>query len=304
MGFRLLFIGLLLGAASPASQVTGVHSSHLYVAVSQDKDAPFEQDDRLCITQNAMDIACGDVMEVRQNQAIISLDFQKESFSSKKKNTPSEKIIELTFHYPVPHKGDGVRLVSKNPKRTIRQLTSELVASNRFAGEIISEVREEELEEAIRRLEASKPFKPISVLSLGMTWLFPTMQYQQAMSPRWGAGLSALYLNQNVGETGNLKGPGLFVTYNHYHGGPLNGVWWQIGAGGYHLEAAYQGNVGKSYQPALSALVGWRCSWKNKVNLGLGGGGQFLPAANNAAQTGISFNGFLPSAAMDVGIIF
>lgn len=300
-----LFIAALFCVSALASQVTQVHPSLPIVAISQETEMPFEKDDRVCIVQDKMDIACGDVAELQEKGgAVVKLDFQKENVSKKKRNSKVERVVELEFDYPVPKVGDTVRLVAKNSKETIRQLTSDLLASNRFAGEVISESREDELQEAIRRMEASRPFKPVSVLSLGMTWLYPTLQYQQALSPNWGIGMMALYLNHNVGEKGNMKGPGAFFSYNHYYNGALNGVWWQLAAGSYKVDVDSGTKAGESYQPAIMATLGWRSFWKDSMNFGVGVGGQYLPFGNNAAKTGLTFSGFIPSVAMDVGLAF
>lgn len=302
-----LFILLLIqGIIASASEVLLVHNEKPFVVLSQEKEEPLQVRDRICVVREKVDIACGDITVSDPKFAIAKLDFHHEEIKKYSESKKTERWVELDFQRPTPIRGDKVRVEQRDPKRLIREITSDLVASNTFAGETISKERQDDLDLALKKINDSRPFKPVSTLGAGMNYLFPMLHYQQAMSPTWGLGMTALYMNHSVNDgTGFITGPGVFFTYNHYYGGPLNGFWWQLSPGAFRTTVK-QGtqSVDEIYQVAVLGTVGYRYFWKDKVNFGFGAGAMYLPFANNAGNIGLAFNGIIPSVTIDAGIAF
>lgn len=305
---RLVFLLIFLTLRNFvfASEVLLVHEEKPFVVLSQDKTDPIEIKDRICIVREKKDIACGDITHAEPKYVIAKIDFNLEDIKKYHQTTKTEKVVELEIQRPTPVRGDKVRIEMRDPKKSIRNLTSELVASNSFGGETISKEHQDAIDLALKKIEDSKPFKPISIVSVGMNYVFPQIQYQQAMSPKWGLGMMAMYVSHSVdNDNGSLTGPGFFFTYNRYYTGALNGIWWQLSPGAFRFTVK-NGTLTESgvYQVGVLATVGYRYSWKDKVNFGFGVGGMYLPFGRNAGDTGLAFNGFIPSVSLDAGILF
>lgn len=144
-----------------------------------------------------------------------------------------KKRIEVQFLRPTPEQGDPVRVVLKDPKRQIRQLTSELLVSNTLTGET-----REEKQFVLDKIEESKPFVPVSFLGIGLNLVSPHLHYQQAINNRFAVGLMPIYFNHGFSDgNASLKGPGFFFTLSRYYNGPLSGFFWQFATGAYKLTA-------------------------------------------------------------------
>ena len=304
MGSFYFILGVIFCMTASSSEVVSVDAKKPLLFLSLDKITPLEKADQICVIRKKKDIACGEVISINAKYAVANYSINKEEIKKSLKNTKKELIIELDFSYLTPEVGDPIRILSKDPKKSIRALASELVGVNIFGGDVISEKKQQELDSTIEKMEAAKPFIPVSILTLGMNYVFPTFQYQQAITKKWGLGIMPTYMNYALTE-GSLKGLGTFFTYNRYGTSPFNGFWWQFSIGIYNLTATYMNQPGSSlYAPAVLGTVGWRFSWKERMNFGFGLGSQYLLTSKNPGGTGLVFNGIIPALVFDAGLAF
>lgn len=262
--------------------------------ITHDNSAPWELNDRVCITRNKKDIACGIVISADKELATVRISSQLEDISEDKTSDPSGEYIQLTFDFPVPEKGDFVRLVDKNPKSTIRQLTSALKSDNEFGGE------KNTTSKVYDHLTVYEPLEPESLITGGVNLFFPTLEYQQGFSKHSSVGIMPIFMNYSVAD-GSIKGTGLFFNYNYYSEESFSGYWLKAGLGLYGLTYSYNGNEDSHVTPALALSVGRRIFKNKTLNFGFGAGGQYVFPNTN---TGLAFGGFIPSIILDVGFSF
>jgi hypothetical protein len=142
----------------------------------------------------------------------------------------------------------------------------------------------------------------MSDISIGLSYIFPTIQYQQNLIANLATGVLVSYMDVPVGN-GSLHGFGGMLTLNSYGQEPFRGPWFQLGAGLYSLSST-SGGVSSSYtSPAMLTNVGWRWLWDTGVNFGFGVGVQYLFNAKPAGSS-LDFSGLLPSIALDLGFAF
>ncbi len=102
---RLILTALCVisfAALAVTSEVLQYDENAQLVEVTQVPESPFEKNDRLCVTQKKLDVACGDVEVSENKRALIRLDFFREEIKKKKKKHKKETVVELEFQYPLP----------------------------------------------------------------------------------------------------------------------------------------------------------------------------------------------------------
>lgn len=141
-----------------------------------------------------------------------------------------------------------------------------------------------------------------SNVTLGVTYIFPMAQYQQALNDNFTAGVMASILSTPV-SNGSLSGVGGYFTLNAYSIEPFHGAYVQLGVGIYSLD----GNVNNqnTNYASLAGIgnVGWRWLWESGLNFGFGVGVQYLFQPKPSGNA-LDFGGLLPSVAMDLGFAF
>jgi hypothetical protein len=275
------------------SEVISVDAKKREVKITHDNNTPWNVDDIVCITREQKDIGCGTVIDSNGDLATVQMTSQSEEVLKQEMADSSGEYLQLSFDYPLPEKGDSVRLVEKNSTSEIRKLASELKSKKEFGGEPLPT-------NIYDHLKVEPPFQSMSNLTAGFTLLFPTLEYQQTVTSHSALGLMPTFMNYSVND-GVVKGTGLFLNYHFYSDGPLYGYWAKVGAGIYGLSYSYKSNEEKNVVPALSFTVGKRLFKTECLNFGFGAGGQYL---FSKTQTGLSFAGFIPSLVVDMGFAF
>lgn len=296
----ILFLGFLLSGYLEAqdqtqvfSEVVSVNNKEKTLMITHDNSNPWTTDDRVCVTQDEKDIACGVVISLDSELAKVKLSSQIEEIAKATAQDSSGEYLQLTFDYPTPKKGDSVRLVDKNPAAEIRQLSSELKTADEFGGEKISS-------KIYDHLAVTPAFAPKSIVLGGINFLFPTLEYQQTTTEHSSVGVSPIFMNYPVGD-GTIKGTGCFVNFHHYSQGHFSGYWLKAGLGLYGLTYKYQGSEDANVVPAIAASFGKRIFTNEHLNFGFAAGGQYLFAST---KVGLSFSRFIPSLILDVGFAF
>ncbi|MFM8315724.1 MAG: hypothetical protein ACKOA8_15700 [Deltaproteobacteria bacterium] len=294
--FVFLFSNLYLQAqdsVSLYSEVISINAKEKTLKITHDNSAPWTVDDSVCVTRASKDIACGIVISTEQDLATVQINSQLEEVNQDTAADSEGNYTQLTFDYPTPQKGDSIRLVDKSPSVGIRDLASELKSNQEFGGDKIPV-------KVYDHLKIPAPFVPESNLTAGFNLLFPTVEYQQTFTDHSAVGVMPIFMNYSVGD-GSIKGSGCFFNYHYYSEGTLQGYWGKVGLGIYGLTYNYQTKEDGNVVPALSVMVGKRLFKNNNLNFGFGAGGQYIFAST---QTGLSFNGFIPSLVVDVGFAF
>lgn len=297
----LLFLILLLnfqieGKRAPElfSEVVSTNLKKKEFTITHDNSAPWELNDRVCVNRKKKDIACGIVISADKEIATVRITSELEDLTQDSLADSAGEYIQLTFDFPVPEKGDFVRLVDKNPKSKIRQLASALVSNNSFGGE------KKETSKVYDHLTVYEPPEAESLITGGLNLFFPTLEYQQSFSKHSSVGIMPIFMNYSVAD-GSIKGTGLFFNYNYYTEESFSGYWLKTGLGIYGLNYSYNGNEDSHVTPAIALSVGRRIFKNKSLNFGFGAGGQYVFSNTN---TGLAFNGFIPSIILDVGFSF
>lgn len=301
MKYGLLFIATVASmttlfsqeAASIFSEVVSVDLHEKTLQITYDNSNPWTIDDSVCITRDRRDIACGIVTKTNEELATVQLLTTSEEVSQDQKSDKGGDYIQLTFEFPIPKKGDAVRLVDKSPSLGLRNLASELKTNREFGGEPIRS-------KIYDHLTAPPPFAPSSNMTAGVNLIFPTLEYQQTFNARSAVGVMPIFMNYSVSE-GKLKGTGCFVNYHFYSEGNLRGYWAKAGLGIYGLNYAYKNSEDSGIAPAIAGSVGRRIFQNQNVNFGFAAGAQYIFARTN---TGLSFSGLVPSLIIDLGFAF
>ncbi len=302
----VLFLGFLLTTNLKAqeppeffSEVRSSDSKEKTLTITHDNSAPWGIEDSICVTRDKKDIACGIVTATDTQLATVQIFFEAEELSRDEISNETGDHLQLTFNFPFPEKGDAVRLVDRNPKLNIRQLASELRVIDSFK-ETAGTISNAGTSTPYNQLITTKPFLPTSNLTVGFNLIFPTLEYQQSFSDHSAVGVMPLFMNYSVGE-GSLKGTGCFFNYHYYTEDPFNGYWGKAGLGIYGLTASYNGTEDSNVAPAIGASFGRRFFKNEKLNFGFAVGGQYIFTSTN---TGLAFNGFIPSLIVDIGFAF
>jgi hypothetical protein len=294
--FLLIVAGFGVNAQTPSqiySEVISVNAKDKTLKITHDNSARWSVDDSVCVTQENKDVACGVVIAIDDELATVQLLQQTEEVTQETADDSESEYLQLTFNYPRPQKGDSVRLVEKSPSQGIREIASDLKSNQEFGGNKINN-------KVYDHLKLAGPFMPESNITGGFNLLFPTLEYQQTFNEHSAIGVMPIFMNHSVGD-GTLKGSGCFVNYHYYSEGPLVGYWGKVGLGIYGLTYQYNGKEDGNVVPAVSAMVGRRLFKSDNLNFGFGAGAQYIFAST---QTGLSFNGFVPSLVVDVGFAF
>lgn len=292
----LLFLGLKIHAQEAKlfySEVISINHKDRTLKITHDNSSPWSIDDSVCVTQDQKDVACGIVVATDPELATVQITSQNEDINTENASDSEGNYVQLTFHFPEPQKGDSVRLVDKSPSGGIRDIASALKSNQEFGGDKLNT-------KVYDHLKANAPFLPESNLTAGFNFIFPTIEYQQTISAHSAIGVMPIFMNYSVSD-GSLKGTGCFINYHFYSEGSLLGYWGKAGLGIYGLNYSYAGKEDSNVSPAISVMVGKRLFKNDHLNFGFGAGGQYVFASTN---TGLDFNGFIPSLVIDVGFAF
>lgn len=298
-GFLIIFLlslGFKIWAQEPKqfySEVISVDNKNRTLKITHDNKQPWTVDDSVCITKDGKDVACGIVTQTDQELATVLLTSQTEEVNQETASDAEGNYVQLTFSFPLPEKGNSVRLVDKSPSFGIREISSQLKSNHEFGGEKLNN-------KVYDYIKANGPFNPEGNITAGFNLLFPTVEYQQTISEHSAIGVMPIFMSYSVSD-GSVKGTGCFINYHYYSEGTLLGYWGRFGLGVYGLNYKYGRKEDSNVTPAVSAIFGKRLFKNDHLNFGFGAGAQYIYPTT---QTGLAFNGFIPSLVVDIGFAF
>lgn len=328
--FAAILIALLfsrLAQAARVLQVSGEDGDE--ITISQEAKRPWELGEKICFHRKSVEIACGEIFKTRTKDATVKISHRRDAISQVQAESKTNSYVEIVFGQASVSTKDVVVADPQNAKRMIAtstdpfdhapppMLPSDTDKDDSQAGlEAIPRIPasqevvllgKEDLMQGSDLLDNDPDHRAIgkgvmSDLSVGVSYIFPTLQYQQMLTNHIATGVLASVLSIPVGN-GSLRGYGGLLTINSYGLEPFRGPWFQLGAGLYSLTANTVG-VDETYTSAAALTnVGWRFLWSSGINFGVGVGAQYL-FNPKPANSSLDFSGLLPSISMDLGFAF
>jgi len=297
----------LITNSANAARILGMGNKSDELVISQNSEHPFVARDRLCFYRGDTEMACGSVVRVLRDRAVVRVDSRKDVVREKSRDVASESFVELTFEKARLNGKERIELVEKESMpdeevadETVQGLENLHAANDGERPTRLLDGREDLMSEV--REDDTRSSRRISNFSGGLNYLFPEIQYQRMANSHVAQGGMLLLMNSSV-PNGSVKGLGAYATFTFYKQELFKGPWAQIGAGVFSL-SANSGGVQQNYaSPAVTFNVGWRWYWASNWNLGLGLGSQWL-LYPKPETSGVEFSGVLPSVALDLGFAF
>ena len=329
---KVSFLTLLLSAgflfvASPlmASHVLLFSSDSDEVTISQKTPKPWRENDKVCIERSQKQIACGTIISSSRKRAVVKVSEEERTDGLEKKtsqDSSSHAYVELVFGKEEIKRGDNIVAAQVTSSReTVSQLgepappkedatTQEIIDGlaglhRNIASVETSLVGKEDLLTEIDVKENDDRLlhhEKLSNVTAGMNFIFPTFQYQQAVTDSFAPGIMPIYISTPIAN-GSISGWGGYLTLNQYSLEPFHGTWVQLGLGMVSLTGTVNGVAQSFYTPAIEATVGWRWFWESGLNFGFAVGGQYFVAAKPATLN-LDYSGFFPSVTFDIGFAF
>lgn len=286
------------------------------VTVTHGLERSWAQGDRVCFYRDSSEVACGEITNATHKTAIVDIKSFRDGVTNQTKSDgTSGAYVELVFGRLQMKKSDTPRLAVGPSERTpadeshqqilveglvdLRRSTQAL--ENQTAGkeDLLTEIPHIDRDDDERRLDHGA----ISMLNLGMNYIFPTIQYQQSVSDGVAVGVMPMYLSTPVGN-GKITGYGVFLTLTRYSIEDFHGDFISLGLGYHRLNATVGTGPEVEYNsPAALVNFGWRWMMDSGVNFGFALGIQYMLSPRPAASS-LDFSGLLPSIALDCGFAF
>lgn len=307
--------------STSASRVVKYSPVREEIVVTQDKNHKWEVGDQVCVNRSGNEIACGEVAKANKKTAVVKVSKVNEKISRKTvRDSKSANYVEVVFGKETVRKGDGVEKASENFGRNkddgensggsgnlsnFTFLPGDRKPSSAMPeGGLLAGKDDLLLGGEAKATSDGRHVNPglMNNVTAGLTYLFPTLQYQRIISDRYALGVMPMYVNTPVGN-GNLSGYGGYVTGSYYALEEFRGLFAQIGLGMYSLTGTLGADSGSFSSTAFEATVGWRWFWNNGINFGFGIGAQYL-MTKTPENVSWDFSGILPSVALDLGYAF
>jgi len=312
----VLWILVINNTDAFCAKVIEVRAAEDMLVVTHEKDRAWIPGDRVCISRRGSELACGDVRSVTETTALVKITTQRERVSKKVlQDNRKGSFIELVFGKDPVKKGDEAEYAGETEQPLDESATDIIVQGlvnlNRFsepAERRPTAINKDDLSiELDTRLPDDDDDRALhhgnlSNLSAGLSFIYPTFHYQQALHENFAFGIQPIFVSATAGN-GTVKGLGSYLTFNYYGIEPFHGEWLQLGVGVFGLNANVNGTESKYYSPALQATAGWRWYWDTGLNFGFAVGAQYLIKSQPDNQS-IDFGGLLPVVALDFGFSF
>jgi len=201
---KIWIFSLLLATVGFAAEVLEIGKNPRQLAITQSHDTrSFVPRDYLCVWHGDEEIACGVVIEVQTNGAILRLDYAKETV----------------------RKGDRVFFAgSRHPAFTSRAEESVIEA----------------VEPA--RYKKKYPFDITGGMLLSQAYTHPLIHFQGQVATHWAVGLAAQFVSANS-PVASAKGQGGMLTVNYYGSRYFRGLWLQGAGGLFFLKPYSDGSL-------------------------------------------------------------
>lgn len=317
MSVRLyILVSLLLASNIKASEVLSFFPDSNRAQVSQDKQLPWTENDKVCFYRKDKKIACGRISESTAEVAAVEIREQTTAVTAEnQKDGKDESFVELTFGKAEIKKGDRVELDNSNESEYLyadsaTQQTIEGLRGLQRRPSSLDSFYEEGKEDLLTQIEIPNEddertlhHDKISNLTFGLNFIFPTFQYQQAITKKFAVGLTGQFVSTPL-SGGNLRGYGGMTTLNFYSLEPFHGTWVQIGMGLFSLTGSTTTSSIDFYAPNILFNTGWRWFWDSGVNFGFAVGVEYFLTSGNSNSIGLDFSGLFPSISLDIGFAF
>lgn len=315
MRTRLLLIVLLLGlhpVAGWSTNILEVRPDSQEIVISHEPDRNWNLLDRVCFFRESIEVACGEVTFTNPKNAVVTIRKIREGLTKREsKESKTESYVELEFGRDKVKNNDRVeRFVtpSQDDDSEAQSIVEGLVQLRRAASEGRDKLEGKE-DLKIENKPATEDLDErymghgcMSNISLGLNYIFPAVQYQQAVTNTVTIGVLPMYLSTPTGN-GALTGLGTYLTMNRYSIEPFHGDWMMLGLGFFKLTGTANGVSTDYTSPALILNVGWRWFWDSGINFGFALGFQYMISPKPPSGS-LDFSGLLPSIALDIGYAF
>jgi hypothetical protein len=264
----LLILGILLTQAIPCPAATVLRlgkTGHL-IAISQETWRQWKVDDRVCVWKKNEALGCGKVIKSSQKGAVVKLE----------RDLP--QMVE----------GDEVRMVGA--ERQTNAVPYRLLDSTEGNPEILEST-------------SSVPENDLTAgISVGLSFFFPVLHYQRALSPNFAIGIMPVYFHTSSGDS-SVGALGIQLTANYYGNDFFRGLWVQFGTGIYSFSATVSNGDENGRSIAFLGTVGWRSSWALGLNVGVAAGLQYL-SDPHLPSVDVRAASVQPVVILDVGVGF
>lgn len=282
------------------------------IVIGHDSDRKWEYHDRFCVYRDERQVGCGRIVKATSKYAIGELEILRDGVRDRvMREDKNTTFVELTFGKERINKGDLARLMPEDlpadDPRTTQALVEGLASLHReTSSESTSLEGKDDLLVTVKNKnsddEDALNHKFMSNFSFGLNYIFPNIQYQQALTQNFTTGVMPIFVNAPVGN-GDIRGPGVYLTFTRYDIEPYHGTFLQLGVGYYAMTATVNSVEESFYSPAFMAVVGWRWFWPSGVNFAFGIGAQYLMKAKPDTLV-LDFSGVLPALVLDLGFAF
>lgn len=323
-----LFLLLTVACQCAASTVIAVQKSANTIHVSKDKKRPWVVGDGLCVLRKGNEIACGEITRVAKKFAVASVESTEDNVSKKAVQAADDSTyVELVFDTSVVKVGDSVARDDDESENTLAESSSPPPGKESGPARIPSSLSEDwsahvsifgdngrdpaseeefgkedlYMEGQAGKHDPDEPW-PLSNLTAGLNYIFPNVQYQQALSDHFATGLTGMYIGTPVGN-GSLSGYGGYLNLSYYSQSAFKGSMVELAAGVFAATSHVNGNDNSFFTPSVMALAGWRWLMDSGLNFGFAVGAQYLVTESSSAPE-LGFSGLLPCIALDIGFGF
>ncbi len=286
---KVLFILFLVSASAMGARVIEVAADQSWAIVSHPEDYEWVRGHALCVYRKEKKLACGIVDKASEFEAWLNLETP--TIRTEGPQVWENKMgvfVQIGFRREPIHPGDLVR--EPEPEREIASVGEET----------------EFTEPEEKRVDYAALLKghifPVTSLTLGLDYIFPTLHFQHALTQKFATGLAGLYVRY-PGTVGEMEGVGGQLTFNFYADGPYQGMFWKFGLGLYEMDAIVSGSYANFLAASGTVNVGYKWRAGSGVSFGLGVGAQYFVALATPSF-GFQMPGVIPSIAMEIGFTF
>ncbi|MBI4402752.1 MAG: hypothetical protein HY537_01245 [Deltaproteobacteria bacterium] len=260
------------------------------VVINNNRRLAWQVDEEVCFSRDKKQITCGYVTEENANEATVEVPGEDREVTSHERQKRSKSnviyFIELTFD-----RAQKLQVGDRAERGAVRAPGSTPTVK---PGEMCPKV------ELIEHKQES--MDPLSAIGAGLTYIFPTVYYQQMLTHHFASGISPMMITHPI-DNGSIKAWGAYVTFHYYWTSEFRGVWLQTGGGFHFITAMNSRGQDNIYSPAFLATIGWRWLWNKGITFGLAGGFQYL-LNTKSELINASFSGLFPALVFDVGVAF
>lgn len=259
-----IFLFFVFASSLHAAAVLRVGKDMTNIAISHDPARKWAMGERVCILQRFQEIACGVIVKVVPQGAVVRL------------SAPSNDVMA------------GDKAVGK-PQ------TGAAPAQQKLVAPLMDSVPDSQ-ESGMHSFNLS------GGVAVGTSFFYPTLSAQLTVAPTIAVGINTFFLSA-PSSIYTLLAFGGAATVNYYAHEYFRGLWVQVAAGLGHFRLSDGVTTETATVFTSSTTVGWRGYWDLGLNIGAGAGLQFWGSPSFTSGT-VTASGFQPFLCVDIGISF